>query len=750
MSTANGRSDGAGRPGGRHRAVATPPRVPSGFRPDVQGLRAVAVSLVVIYHLYPDALPGGYVGVDVFFAISGFLITGHLLRTVRTTGRVGFVDFYGRRARRLMPAAVLVLAATWLASWAVLPSTQLAATATQVRASALYFQNWVLAHDAVDYLTADDAPSPVQHFWSLSVEEQFYLFWPLLVLVALGVGTLAARRLRAAGATDERVAARRAARTRGVMFLLAVAVVAVSFWYSVHETRVNPSAAYFVTTTRVWELALGAALALLTDRVASRVGRVGVLGWLGLGLVVASAFLIDEGSPFPGSVAALPVGGAVLLLASGSSVAKLGPSRLMSLRPVVFVGDISYSLYLWHWPLIILWEAHSGDDIGYLDGPVLLVVAVLLSWATKVFVEDRVRLAGILAGHRWRSLATVATAAVPVLLASIYIGNEPAPYHATVQADRPGAASLLQDAAGSSTPSATPTTGAAAGASSSSASPRRSATKATPASRSAVPFAPPVEAAEQDMGAYTKGPGGCQAAQTSSDLLSCTYGDTKHPIRTVALVGDSVAGQWFPALNAIALERHWKLVLNLHSLCPWSATMTVTGDGEAYRACHTWGAKLTAALLKQRPDVVITSARPSLGTTDHPEVGTAAWRAIGSGAVAYWNRLTAAGIPVVPIAETPEMHKDVPDCLASTDDDFDQCSATRSDALRPGTPMVVAARRTQAHAVTMNDLVCAPKVCKPVVGNILVYRDKHHITQTFMLTLKPFLEKRLLATKAFD
>jgi peptidoglycan/LPS O-acetylase OafA/YrhL len=207
------------------------------FRPDIQGLRALAVALVVVYHLYPSLLPGGFVGVDVFFVISGFLITGHLWRGYQRTGTVGLPDFWGRRARRLLPAAVLVLVATWLVSRLVLPTSRLADTATQIRASALYFQNWQLAHDAVDYLTSRDPASPVQHFWSLSVEEQFYLLWPLLFLVA---GFLARRRGGRSGRGGRVVVA-------GLTSVLVVGSLA----YSVYETRVDPKAAYFVTTTQM-------------------------------------------------------------------------------------------------------------------------------------------------------------------------------------------------------------------------------------------------------------------------------------------------------------------------------------------------------------------------------------------------------------------------------------------------------------------------------------------------------------------
>ena len=217
-----------------------------GFRPDVQGLRALAVSMVVIYHLYPSLVPGGFAGVDVFFVISGFLITRHLWRGYQRDGRVRLLDFWGRRARRLVPAAALVLGVTWVVARLVLPPGRLADTAGQIRASALYFQNWQLAHEAVDYLTSNAAATPVQHFWSLSVEEQFYLVWPLLFVFA----ALAGRRHRCV-----------------VLAGFVVTLVAASLVYSVYETRVDRAAAYFLTTTRMWELGAGGVLAMLPERV---------------------------------------------------------------------------------------------------------------------------------------------------------------------------------------------------------------------------------------------------------------------------------------------------------------------------------------------------------------------------------------------------------------------------------------------------------------------------------------------------
>src|SRR5215472_17555234 len=417
--------------------LATSPKAVKGgtaerdFRPDIQGLRALAVAMVVIYHLYPSLLPGGFVGVDVFFVISGFLITGHLWRGYQRTGKVGLVDFWGRRAKRLVPAATLVLTVTWVASRLVLPATRLADTADQVRASALYFQNWLLAHNAVDYLKSTNLASPVQHFWSLSVEEQFYLVWPWLFLAAAILARLRARH-----------------RGPGVNVGLAVAtglagaLVLGSLAYSVYDTRTDPAEAYFVTTTRVWELGLGGLLALLPQRLGRPLSRQGWLGWAGLAAMAASPFLLRGTSAFPGAIALLPVVGTVALIAGGSAAARYGPARLTSVRPMVFLGGISYSLYLWHWPVIVLWSTYRGHKIGPYAGLPLAVAAVVLSWLTKVWVEDKVRLARPLARRPSLSVCTALAAALPVALVWVFIAAQPAPWNGRLGPRYPGAAVL--------------------------------------------------------------------------------------------------------------------------------------------------------------------------------------------------------------------------------------------------------------------------------------------------------------------
>ena len=304
------------------------------MRGDIQGLRALAVAAVVVYHLWPKALPGGYVGVDVFLVISGFLITSHLLREPPVTwAAVG--RFWGRRVRRLLPASAVVIVVTVAASAALLPSTLLAQAASEALSSALYVQNWALAASATDYLAATADATPFRHYWTLSVEEQFYLVWPLIVggATVLGARWSAGRRsgARADGRADGRAGARAGGATWPVPVAVAVVVVGSLAW-SVHLTASNPASAYYVTPTRMWELALGGAVAVVGTRLRAGARVRSVLAWAGLGAVVVAAITFDAGTPFPGAWALLPVSGAALVIAAGASPTS-GPARLLGVRP---------------------------------------------------------------------------------------------------------------------------------------------------------------------------------------------------------------------------------------------------------------------------------------------------------------------------------------------------------------------------------------------------------------------------------
>jgi peptidoglycan/LPS O-acetylase OafA/YrhL len=680
-----------------------------GFRPDIQGLRAIAVGMVVLYHLYPSVLPGGFAGVDVFFVISGYLITGHLWRGYAKTGKVGLADFWGRRARRLVPAAALVLTVTWIAARIVQPATQLADTAQQVLASALYFQNWQLAANAVNYLKSDDAATPVQHFWSLSVEEQFYIVWPLLFVIAALLAALFAARH-----SDAERGVQRAARVRmrgAVVGGLTAALVIASLAYSAHETNANASAAYFVTTTRVWELGIGGLLALAPARLTRVLGRQGWLGWLGLAAVIASAFLLSGSMAFPGTVALLPVLGATALIAGGSAEARHGPSPLTSTRFMVFIGGISYSLYLWHYPIFNLYATWRGKAPGLLTGPALVAIAVLLAWLTKIFVEDKVRQAPVIARHKWRSLAMALAAVVPVTLAASYIATEPAPWNGALGRNYVGAAALAGNAA----------------------------------NIPAEPILPPPNAISQSL--YRTA--GCLVDIPVSTPHECVFGDTTNPVLTVALVGDSSAGQWFDALSAIAKQRHWKLVTELHSSCPWSSTLMLNSNNiGGFTACQQWGRSVLHDLITTiRPNVVITSDYPNMATPDHPaRESRAAMAAIGAGMANYWTQLEKAGISVTAIRESPDLVEDVPTCVEQHPSNLAKCDVPVSKAILRDSPITNAAKlmNGKVSVVDANSLICGPKVCAPVVGNILVFSDRHHLTWPYSQTTAPFLEPLLL------
>ncbi len=305
---------GRGRDGGRIEGHA--------LRTDIQGLRAVAVSLVVIYHLVPSSLTGGFSGVDVFFVISGFLITLHLMQKPPSGGR-DLAKFWGRRIRRLLPASLLVLTTTLVMSRLVAPDTQWGNTASQARAATLYVVNWLLARDSVDYLAAENAPSPVQHFWSLSVEEQFYFVWPILILGMV----LLARRYRWN-------------RDLAVLGGLGVLVV-VSLSYSIWETAHNPAAAYFVTPTRMWELGIGGLLAVVVavrqrrhlPHLLPESARV-VLAWLGFAAIAWTAWAYTGGTPFPGWQALLPVVGTAVVIGARSPMTRFSPGPLLAVRPI--------------------------------------------------------------------------------------------------------------------------------------------------------------------------------------------------------------------------------------------------------------------------------------------------------------------------------------------------------------------------------------------------------------------------------
>jgi peptidoglycan/LPS O-acetylase OafA/YrhL len=347
----------------------TAPMVPPRFRPDLQGLRAFAVVAVVLEHVLHRPT-GGFVGVDVFFVLSGFLITDLLLREYEATGRISMTRFYSRRIRRIVPSAVAVLAATAVAAHFLFNKATAASTFLDAAYAFFFAANWHFVEAGTDYFGAATSTSPLQHFWSLAVEEQFYLFWPWILIGAL---TLAAGALRGSG--------RYRVLSRVLAGALMAVIIGASFGYAVHETSATPTTAYFSTFSRAWELGAGALLAVAAPLFVRWSGLARALvGWVGLAAIVAAFVLVDTTLPFPGPTAAIPVVATLLVIAAG--IGGPQPSLVLLTNPVsVYLGNISYSLYLWHLPiavfLFVLMPDRSVTTTVMVLG-VIVVVSILM------------------------------------------------------------------------------------------------------------------------------------------------------------------------------------------------------------------------------------------------------------------------------------------------------------------------------------------------------------------------------------
>ena len=357
-------------------------RASTAHRADLQGLRAIAVLLVVLNHAGVGFLPGGFVGVDVFFVLSGFLITGLLLAEARANGTVSLIGFYVRRARRILPAAALTLLATDVVAFFLLNFLRARDAVQDSLYAAGFAANFRFAARGMDYFAQADPPSPLLHYWSLAVEEQFYLVWPALLSIVL-FGVTFTRRRRSVGRQQHRR-----------LLLVVVLLAALSLGWSVHLTATLPAAAYFSPLTRTWELGLGSALAVGASTLV-RVPPLGrlVMGWTGMVAIVVAAVLFSDRTPFPGSSALLPTIGTALAIAAGTGNrhSRLAVGRLLAVRPMCIVGDRSYAFYLWHWPVLILADQYMGYELSVTGKLGLLVGAFRLSCVSYALVENPIR-----------------------------------------------------------------------------------------------------------------------------------------------------------------------------------------------------------------------------------------------------------------------------------------------------------------------------------------------------------------------
>jgi peptidoglycan/LPS O-acetylase OafA/YrhL len=698
-----------------------------GFRPDIEGLRGVAVLIVVLFHAGLAGIAGGFVGVDVFFVISGFLITGLLVREHARTGRIALLPFYARRARRLLPAAVVVLVATLIAALNLVAPLDRPAVGLDGAAAALSIGNIRFALASGDYFATVSSPSPFLHFWSLAVEEQFYLVWPALILLVA-----------------------RGRHPRVVIGMTLVAVVGASFVANVVLTDLAANWAFYSLPTRAWELGLGGLVAIAAGAL-GRLPRLvtGVLGWIGLAAILVATLTFDATLAWPGVGALVPSLGTAALLADGTG--RFGPNRILVLAPLRDLGKISYSLYLVHWPILVLAPFVVDaplDDASRIARVGISIGVAALSWA---LVETPFRTALPRLAHqpgRTVSIGLAAMLAVVVLAAGPTLnlaGNHVAAAgNGTAEPTDdpwPTDSDWLEPTPSPAGPSAAPTARP-------STDPRPSATpKPTVAPRpSAMPdvantgrlpsdVRPALADARGDEERLRRD--GCLAFEMVTKPADCVYG-VRDGAFTVALIGDSHAAQWFPALERLAKHRGWRVVTFVKVACPFiDIRVANTALKREYRECAAFNEATIERLRAIKPNLSLVSMSRIAIHPLRAEDDTVAAKGAAVGRMV--ERLTG---PVALIVDTPYAGRDVPACLSAHVDQIEQCAILRTTAFTDhiGAIETAAAKASGAARIDLTKRICVGSPCAVVVNGMIVYRDIGHLTATFARSLAPALD----------
>jgi peptidoglycan/LPS O-acetylase OafA/YrhL len=692
-------------------------RASGSYRHDLDGLRGIAIALVAVFHVWFGRVSGG---VDVFLALSGFFFGGRLLRTALTPdASLRPAPEITRLVRRLLPALVVVLAASAVLTILIQPETRWETFADQSLASLGYFQNWELANTASDYLRAGEAVSPLQHIWSMSVQGQFYIAF---MAVIFSFACLFRRRLG------------KYMRMSFVVLLSSLTIA--SFIYAIFVHNADQATAYYNSFARGWELLLGALLGAVVPYVRWPMWLRTTIAVVSLAAILSCGALIDGVKEFPGPWALVPVGATMLFILSAanrqadpSTAGRVpAPNRLLATAPFVSLGAMAYSLYLWHWPLLIFWLSFTGRPrVNFLEGAIVLLISGVLAWLTTRYVENPLRYKASPSVTRtpavplWARLRrpTIVLGSIVALLgvtltATSFTWRE----HVTVQRangkelaglsahDYPGARALINNA---KVPK--------------------------------LPMRPTVLEAKEDLPETTTD--GCISDFDNSGVITCTFGD-KAATRTIALAGGSHAEHWITALDVLGRLHHFKVVTYMKMGCPLTTEQVplVMGDNRPYPGCHDWNERVMPRLIADHPNFVFTtSTRPWNIKPGDVMPGTY---------IGVWQTLSDNKIPILAMRDTPWMVRDgkpyfPTDCLADGGDAV-SCGIKRSDVLSDHNPtMDFVAQFPLLKPLDMSDAVCRKDICRAVEGNVLLYRDAHHISTTYMRTMTGELGRQIAA-----
>ena len=646
------------------------------YRPEVQGLRALAVLMVASYHIWLGKVSGG---VDVFLLISAFLLSLSFIRKVEGGRALNLRGYWAHVFQRLLPAVSVVLVGTLVASALFVPRSRWNDILSQAWSSLFYVQNWSLASSSVDYYASDKSlASPLQHFWSLSVQGQVFILWPLLFALAALIARSAKLRYRT------------------VVLAVFGTVFVVSLIFSVYETYTNQAYAYFDTRARLWEFAFGTLLALALPYARLPRGFRIVAGWAGLATMLSAGFVFDVQGQFPGYVALVPLLAAALVILAGQTGSAFGADRILSWKPLIRLGDMSYALYLWHWPVLVIYLIWRGrTEVGLVGGTAILGLSLVLAYLTTRFVERPMRRADTQPVRKFQGAVVIAcclaVAAVPVSAAQIALRVQADNLLAGADRNNPGAAVLVPGFQFEGDPDA--------------------------------PVLPLAETAAEE---WPEVPDGC--TDNSSLELVCDMWPAREDAPSVVVLGSSHAQSWISAVAPLAQERGWNMSVRIKGWCPLTFADDQTSE------CREFNRTTMGRLLEDPPNLVVTTG--SRTVLDGEETVEPTW-------ISSVEKLLDAGITVAAVRDTPRLDVHAPSCTSENPESTDDCGVEASRLFAETNPAEGALIRDGLIHIDLTDYFCPNGFCSPVIGNVLVYIDNNHVTKSYIRSLTPLFTERL-------
>lgn len=704
----------------------------SRFRPDIEGLRAIAVGLVVLFHAGFPWFPGGYVGVDVFFVISGFLITGLLIREVQKSSKLSIKNFYVRRIRRILPMSTLVLVVTVCCAAWWMTATESSAASSAASWAAVFVANWYFAASASDYFDSSTQTNPILHFWSLGVEEQFYVIWPLLLIGAIVIARWRGASVRAL--------------LRGALIGLVVLCL-ISLWWSITKSGEEGQWAFFGLHTRLWELGAGGLLAFAVPRL-RQLPRIAaeLMSVVGIILIAFAAVTYTEQTVFPGVAALAPVLGTVLVIAAGSSAFILNgrPTAvgyILGTRPMLYIGARSYNLYLWHWPVLVfaaMWSSpktFGGSDTSHLTMPVgvavmAIVVALILTAVTYRLIEQPLRQSVFLKQAKTAFPAALGMIAI-VLVATFAV--TPAIHSARANSLDPTNQKLIAQA--------------------------ETIADELNTNQFWIDRQPCLDPTEGRM----------NRVMARWDKTTCTFGDPNGKTK-IALIGDSHADMWLPMLDKIGKRDGISILYLAKSYCPLYALSSDT-KMDLMETCQPWTEKAVAELKKEGPfDAVLVGRRSQNlhyqifgkpNEQQNQQITDSKFNAFTKDVHYTFEQLATTTKNIVVLQDPSSSSFNIPACIQRAEGDASQCSFGREQGLKEELVVRDAERKAaqglptgvKVEAIDFAPILCSedktdcPAVIETQTGNFIVFRDTHHVpygtSQALVDQLEPMLRRAI-------